>query len=331
MRAWQYTTLVNGSLPQSLKLIQSAPLPTPKPNQHLVKINYVSLNPLDCKLAENPFMRRLLVPNPATPGIDFAGTIIQPATGSSLKPGDRVFGCGGPKPPGRCLAEYAVVGTEATIPVPRGLSLEHASAIGIAGFTAWQSIVPYNPKRVFLNGGSGGTGVFGIQIAKALGAEVVVSCSSRNVDLCKSLGADEVVDYTKGSVADALAKQPRKFDHVVDNVLADLDLFWKAHTYTEPKSKYVVVAASPSLKFIWQWAQMKWPTWLGGGHRQSRVLLAKADAAQLTQIADWLAEGKIRAVVDEKFSFENAPEAFEKLKTKRARGKIVVEVSPSSE
>lgn len=330
MRAWQYTTLINNSLPQSLKLINSAPLPKPKQSQHLIKINYVSLNPIDHKPAEVPLVRRIMVPNPATPGIDFAGTIVRPADGSPLKAGDRVFGCG-PNPfAGGCLAEYAVAGTDSTVRVPEGVTLEQASTIGVAGLTAWQSILPYKPKRVFLNGGSGGTGIFGIQIAKAHGIDVTVTCSSRNVELCKSLGADEVVDYTKSNIAETLAKQP-KFDLIVDNVMNDLDLFYKAHTFTNPGAKYIVVAAAPSLKYVWQSIQMKLPSWMGGGQRSAQGMLAQPRVDELKSIVDLVAQGKVKTIVDSKFGFEEVPKAFEKLKTQRARGKVVVEILRSDD
>lgn len=329
MRAWQYTTIINGSLPQSLKLVQSVPLPTPKHDQHLIKIDYVCLNPVDHKPAENPIARRVMVPATATPGIDFAGIVVKPAAGSSFKVGDQVFGVGPSPFSGGCLAEYAVTGTDATVAVPQGLSLENASTIGVAGLTAWQSMVPHNPKRVFINGGSGGTGIFGIQIAKALGMEVAVTCSSRNVDLVKSLGADHVIDYTKENIVNELAKVP-KFDLIVDNVMADMSLFYKAHTYTNPGAKYIKVAGEPSLKFMKQSIQMKLPSLLGGGQRSALGILAKSDVGQLSQIADLMVRGKVRPVIDEKFAFEDTIKAFEKLKTQRARGKIVIEVSASS-
>lgn len=304
----------------------SVPIPTPKSNQHLVKINYVCLNPVDYKPAESPIARRLMVPNPATPGIDYAGTIVRPAKGSTLKAGDRVFGGGVSPFAGGCLAEYAVAGTDSTVLIPDGVSPEDASTIPVAGLTAWQSIIEHKPKRVLINGGSGGCGIFGIQLAKAHGIEVVTTCSSRNVELVKSLGADEVIDYTKSNVTETLAKM-KKCDHIVDNVVADLDLYWKAHTFTEPGSKYILVAGTPSLKYVKQSLSTKVPSWLGGGQRSASGMLAQINGAQLKQIADLMAEGRVKPIIDEKFAFEDAPKAFEKLKTQRARGKIMVEVA----
>lgn len=328
MKAWQFGKVTNG-IENSLKCNASVPVPVPKKDQHLVKVSFVSLNPADHKIGENAVTRRLFVPNPATPGIDFSGIIVKPAQGSTLKPGDKVFGCGGTVYEGGCLAEYAVAGDNAVIAVPNGLSLEHASTVGVAGWTAYQTIVPFKPKELFINGGSGGCGVFGIQIAKAIGSNVTVTCSQRNVELCTSLGADKVVDYTKGNLTDALAGN--RFDHMVDNVVSDPKVYFKAQNYSVPGAHYVLVAGVLSLKYMYQTTMMKfWPGLLGGGKRPIQGFFAKPDTTQLEQIAQWMVEGKIKPVVDERFAFENAPQAYRKLKTNRARGKIVVEVGGSA-
>lgn len=335
MRAWQYASVTNG-LENSLKLNTSAPVPSPKQNQHLVKISSVALNPVDYKPAEISLFRRFVIPNPATPGIDFAGTVITPAPGSNLKTGDTVFGVGVSPFAGGCLAEYAVVGTDATVRMPEGLSMEQASTIGVAGLTAYQSIVPHIPKsggcRVFINGGSGGTGVFGIQIAKALDCEVITTCSGRNVELCRSLGADKVVDYTKSKdLAGALAKTTKnnggKVDHIVDNVGSNPRLYYQAHEYSGPNARFITIAGDASLRAVLENLRMRlWPGWLGGGKRKLMSFFAKTDVGELDRIAKWMAEGKVKPIVDERFAFEEVPKAFEKLKTGRARGKIVVAV-----
>jgi len=202
MRAWQYT-IVKGGLENNLELNPIAPLPKPKPNQHLAQIIATALNPIDYKPAEIPFIGRLIVPNPATPGIDFVGRIVTSAQGSSLKPGQLAFGAAGASPiAGGALAEFALVGVNAAVALPEGVDPIDVATVGVAGLTAYQSIVPKVKEgdRIFINGGSGGTGVFGIQFAKAVGCHVTTTCSTPNVEFCKSLGADEVVDYKRGSV-----------------------------------------------------------------------------------------------------------------------------------
>lgn len=327
MRAWQYGVMTGG-IEKSLKLNASASIPKPKPQQHLIKVQYVALNPVDYKPAESALFRRFVIPNPATPGIDFSGTIVKPAEGSKLKAGDKVFGCGPSPFAGGMLADYAVAGTDSTVKVPEGLSMLDASTIGVAGITAYQCMEPHNPKKVFINGGSGGTGLFGIQIAKALGYQVVVTCSGRNVELCKGMGADEVVDYTKGDVPTAL--KGKDFDLVVDNVCTDMNLFRKADQYTVPNTKYIVVAGEPSLRFMINNVERALrPGFLGGGKRKGQGIFAKINADTLEKIGKWMVEGKVKAVIDEKFAFDAAPAAFAKLKTSRARGKIVIAVDES--
>lgn len=222
--------------------------------------------------------------------------------------------------------------TKAAAVVPEGLKPIDAAAIPVVGMTAYQSIMPHvkEGSRVFINGGSGGTGVFGIQIAKAAKCHVTTTCSTANVELCKSLGADEVIDYKKGSILETLKKQ-KPFDHVVDNVGGQYDLFWRANEYTTPSAKYVYVAGVPSLSFAAFVMKAKfWPGFLGGAKRPYTGIFAEPHIDELEQIGKWIGDGKMRAVIDEKFPFEKAPDAFSKLKTSRAKGKIIIDVALDS-
>jgi len=211
-----------------------------------------------------------------------------------------------------------------------GVDPVDAGTIGVAGLTAYQSIVPRVKKgdKVFINGGSGGTGVFGIQIAKAVGCHVTTSCSTTNVDLCKSLGADEVIDYKKQSVIEALKASGQKFDHAVDNVTGDKELYWRCHEYMQPGALYILVGGSPSFGHIADALKRKTlPRFLGGIKGNVEGFWPEPKSEDLEQIGKWMKEGKVRAVIDQKFLFEEAPRAFEKLKTGRAKGKIVVDVA----
>ncbi|MCJ1336113.1 hypothetical protein MMC09_001389 [Bachmanniomyces sp. S44760] len=330
MRAWQYES-VTGGLEKNLKLNASAPLPTPKPNQHLVQTIATALNPVDYKPAEVPLAGRMLVPKQATPGIDFAGRIVTPATDSDLKRGQLVFGMAGTTPfAGGALREFTVTDPEGTAPLPDGLDPTDAATIGVAGLTAYQTIVPKAKKgdKIFINGGSGGTGIFGIQIAKAVGCYVVTSCSTPNVEFCRSLGADEVIDYKKDNVVEALTKGEGMYDRIIDNVGGDTSLYLQCHKFTNPKAEYVGVGGSPSLSTIGQMLRMNFqPGFLGGAKRARVGFFAKHSRADLDQIGAWMKEGKVRAVIDHKFTFEQAPEAFKQLKTGRTKGKIVVDVA----
>ena len=329
-RAWQYSS-TKGGLEKHLKINPSIPLPKPNQNQNLIQVIATALNPVDYKPAEVPLVGRLLVPKPATPGIDFAGCIVTPATNSSFQRGQLVFGVAGTSPfAGGALSEFILTGTDTIVAAPSGVDPVDAATIGVAGLTAYQSIVPNVKKgdKIFINGGSGGTGVFGIQIAKVLGCHVTTTCSTANVEFCKSLGAEEVVDYRKKNVVEALKATGVKFDHVVDNVGADMQLYWHCHEYTKPDAVYVMIAGSPSLGHAADILKVRlWPGALGGGKRKMMGFFAKPKCDELEQIGLWMKEGKVRPVIDQTFPFEQAPKAFEKLKTGRARGKIVVDVA----
>ena len=330
MRAWQYSS-IRGGLDKNLHLNSSAAVPKPTSNQHLVRVLATALNPVDYKLAEFGLFHRFIIPKPAIPGVDFAGELITPATGSSLKPGQLVFGAAGTLPyAGTSLAEYAISPAAHLIAIPDGVDPLKAATLTVAGLTAYQTIKPYvkSGDRVFINGGSGGTGVFGIQIAKALGCFVATTCSTPNVQLCQSLGADLVVDYKKEDIVQALEATGKSFDHVVDNVGGKMDLYWRCHEYTRKGAIYVQVGADLSWAFVFNAVKRTlWPGWLGGGKRKHIGFFPTAKQEDLEQVVNWVKEGKIRPVIDETFSFEEAPQAIEKLKTGRAKGKIVVNVA----
>lgn len=261
-----------------------------------------------------------------------AGCIVTPAAGSSFKRGDLVFGCPTNSPlAGGALSEFVACEKNNVVLLPKGLNAIDASTVCVAGMTAYQTIVPRVKKgdKVLINGGSGGVGVFGIQIAKVVGCHVTATCSTANVELCKSLGADVVVDYKKGSVAEQLKASGVKFDHVLDNVGGDnLELYWKCHEYTKPGAVYMMVGGSPSIGHAIERTKIKMiPSFLGGGRRKIEGFFAKPVAEDLSQLGAWMAEGRVRAVIDSKFSFEEAAKAFERLKTGRAKGKVVVDVA----
>ena len=323
-KAWQYSS-TKGGLEKNLKINPSTPLPKPNQDQHLVQVIAMALNPVDYKVVEIPFIGRLLRSNPATPGLDFAGRIVTPAANTSFERGQLVFGAAGVTPfAGGALSEFALVKKDALTLLPDGLDAVDAATIGIAGMTSYQSIVPNVKKgdRIFINGGSGGVGVFGIQIAKAVGCHVTTTCSTVSVEMCKSLGADEVVDYKKQSVLEGLKAIGQRFDLVVDNVGSDTTLYSRGPEYMKPEAMYLGVGAEPSLGTFVETAKRS----LLGKQKYSG-LFAKPKADDFAQIGTWMVEGKVKPVIDSKFSFEQAPQAFDKLKTKRAKGKIVIDVA----
>lgn len=333
MKAWQYTSTSNG-LEKDLHLNSSAPLPQPASGQHLVKVIAAALNPVDYKPAEVPILHQIAIRKPATPGIDFVGRIVKPAADSALKEGQLVYGAAGTSPlAGGALREYAIAGIKQVAAVPEGLAPVDAATVGVAGMTAFQSIVPHVKKgdKIFINGGSGGTGMFGIQFAKAVGCHVTTSCSTPNVELCKSLGADEVIDYKKDNVTSALIAKEYKFAHAVDNVGSNTEIIWRSHEYLQPQGKLVIVGGEVTWAGVFDTIKRNLlPRFLGGIQGNVTGFWPTPKPEDLSQIGGWLKDGQVKAVIDEKYPFEEAPAAFTKLKTGRARGKIVVDVAPES-
>ncbi|KAG4424985.1 hypothetical protein IFR04_001956 [Cadophora malorum] len=332
MRAWQYSSK-KGGLDKNMKINSAATTPKPKPTQHLVQILATALNPVDYKPAEMPLVGRLLVSYPATPGLDFAGTIVTPADGSDFKPGQLVFGVAGTSPlAGGALAEFAIVEEKHAVAVPEGVSTLDVAVLGVAGLTAFQSIVPRVKEgdHVFINGGSGGTGTLGIQFAKAVGCHVTTTCSTTNVELCKRLGADVVIDYKHDNVLAALLASGQKFDHAVDNVghIEDKELWWRWNEYAKPGASYVLVAGELSVTSVIDMAKRALlPKFLGGLKGKIDGFWPAPKPENLAQVATWIKEGKVKPVIDQKFAFEDGAKALEKLKTGRAKGKIVIDVA----
>ncbi len=340
MKAWQYSQ-TTGGLERNLKYNPTAALPsnaTSLPaDKTLVQVISATLNPVDYKFPEVPFVSRFLIGQPASPGQDYAGRVI--ATGPNtkkvssqdLRPGQLVFGRVDRPNKFGPLAEYIVASRAGCVPVPEGVSPDHAAGVATAGMTAYQCIVPnVEPgQRIFINGGSGGTGTFGIQIAKVKGCFVVASCSTPNVDLCKSLGADEVIDYKKQDLAAELTRLGM-FDLVVDNVGTPAELFWQARHFLKEGAKWVQPAAGFGLGDIRALAARSlWPKFLGGGTAKFEFLKVVNNYDQAMELGRWMQEGKVKAVIDEVFGMEDKGpvKAFERMKTGRARGKIVVRVA----
>jgi NADPH:quinone reductase-like Zn-dependent oxidoreductase len=331
MRAVQWTS-ITGGIEKNLEVNTTAPVPTlptksTEPST-LVKVAYSSINPVDYKLPEFAVFRALKMSTPAIPAGDFAGTVVQ-TTLPGLKPGDLVFGRSDP-PDFGALAEYVVVnGRENVVKLPKGVSMQEAATLGVAGLTAYQCIAPYTKEgsKVFINGGSGGTGTFGIQIAKILGCRVTATCSGANVELCQSLGADEVIDYRTTDVVRHLQRQGTQYDLLVDNV-GSLELYWSAHDYLKADGLYINIAGTATLAHVVNVLKVSYtPAWLGGGQRAAMFLRRKSNADDFAKIAQWIAEGRLRPVVEKVYGLDEAGEAFARLKAGRSKGKLVIKVA----
>ncbi|PSN75212.1 hypothetical protein BS50DRAFT_581925 [Corynespora cassiicola Philippines] len=334
MKAWQFTS-ATGGLEKNLFLPATGiPRPSITDDQILVEVFSMAVNPADYKVPELGLAARAVMPATATPGMDFCGRIVEVGNKvKSLKADTMVFGAKLGASGRGSLGQYISVSSDQVAVLPEGVGVDDAASSGVVGLTEYQAIRPNvrEGDKVFINGGSGGTGVFGIQIAKALGCHVTTTCSTPNVELCKSLGADEVIDYKTVDIATALAEKGPVFNVAIDNVGTPSNLFKVSHTFLVPDARFVQVGMPLGLGAIGQLAgNMLLPGFLGGGKRRYQLAMAQAQTEHLEQIGRWLQEGKVRAVLDGVFDFDDAPKAYEKLKTGRARGKIVVRVKKAA-
>jgi NADPH:quinone reductase-like Zn-dependent oxidoreductase len=336
MKAWQWTACPE-TLEKALFINESADLPTAKkplgPDEVLVKVHYAALNPVDYKLPELPVVGRMAIPKPATPGLDFSGVVADKGPESTLQIGQKVFGKVEPKQPHGTLADYIVGSKEGVVPVPDGVSLEDAACVGVCGLVTYQCLKAQGIKagdKVFLNGGSGGAGTFAIQIAKALGAEVTTTTSTVNVELCKNLGADTVIDYTSKSetAIEALKKSGKQYDAVLDNVGFPPELYWESPHFTKESAPYTQIGTQVSLPFVWDLAfRLLLPTWLGGGQRKFGFAFTRTNAEDYKQLVQWMVEGKLKSEIEKIYRWEEVPDAFVRCKSGRVRGKLVIKVN----
>ncbi|KUJ10892.1 putative zinc alcohol dehydrogenase [Mollisia scopiformis] len=328
MRAWLWTSTAGG-LEKNLQLSESATRPGHQLGKRevLVQVISMSLNPADYRVPEIGLLAKLIISTPSSPGIDFSGRVVD--VGSSVEgfmPGSLVFGCLGRPTQFGPLAEYLVCSSQAIALLPEGVDLDHAACIGVAGQTALQVIkLPSEAgDRIFINGGSGGCGLFCIQIAKLLGWNVTVTCSTRNISLCKELGADEVIDYTAMDTVEALKEKGAVFGSLIDNVGTPENLYRECHHFLRQGGSYSQVNIESIVGALYRLLR---PSFLGGGKRKIGFPVLASQHSSLVQLGKWMQEDKIKAVIDSMFEFEEAVKAYEKLKTHRARGKIIVHVS----
>jgi NADPH:quinone reductase-like Zn-dependent oxidoreductase len=332
MKASQWKS-TSGGIEKRLKYTTSAELPkhahSLPPDHTLVKVAYASINPADYKLAEIPLVNRFFFKTPATPGIDYAGTVVA-TTSPHLKPGDRVLGKTQP-PAFGATAEYLVITPAySCVALPDEVEFEQAACVGVAGLTAYQSIAPFVKlgSKVLINGGSGGVGTFGIQICKALGCIVTATCSGKNADFCRGLGADNVIDYRSAPVVEALKRSGVQYDLIVDNVFEEPQLYWQAHHYLKPSGVYISITSKFTICSIVNLAGvLALPRWLGVGSHTSKFLVVSNGTQDGFQaVTKLMKEGKVKVPIEEIFPLENLGDAYIRLKSGRTRGKLVIRI-----
>jgi NADPH:quinone reductase-like Zn-dependent oxidoreductase len=311
-------------------------LPEPELNADdvLVEVHAAGLNPLDARIRDGAFKPILPYRPPFVLGHDLAGVVVRVGPNvRTFKPGDEVYG----RPrDGRIgtLAERIAVDAADLALKPRSLDMVQAASVPLAALTAWQVLVERGDlktgQKVFIQAGSGGVGVFAIQLAKHLGAEVATTTSTANVDLVAGLGADHVIDYRKQQFEDVLSG----YDLVLNSL--DGETLEKSLGVLSPGGKLVSISGPPDPAFA-KAAGLSWGLRLALGLMSRKVraaaarhgvgyafLFMHADGARLAQIADLIDAGAVKPVVDRVFPFDAANEALTYLGTGRARGKVVV-------
>jgi len=301
--------------------------PTPKENEVLIKIQAASVNAGDWHLMRgDPFLIRLGAglrkPNTRILGADVAGRV--EAVGSKVsqfKPGDEIFGDISRYGFG-AFAEYAAVPEDAFVLKPANCTFEQAAAVPAAAITALQALRDYGQiqpgQKVLINGASGGVGTFAVQIAKALGAEVTGVCSTRKVEMVRSIGADHVIDYTQ----EDFSKNGQQYDLIL--AVGGNRSIAAYRRALRPTGIYVMVGGSSMTQFFQ--AMLAGPLFSMIGRQKMGLMLVKPNQNDLAFLATLLADGKIDPVIDKTYPLIGTPDAIRYLEVGRAQGKVVINV-----
>jgi alcohol dehydrogenase len=270
-------------------------------------------------------------------GNELAGTVEACGPGATrFAPGERVFARVGKERMG-AFAEYAVVAEEHCAPIPPALDFVQAAAIPLAGLTALQALRDHlgvKPGyRVLITGGAGGVGTFAIQIARALGAHVITTASPQGRALVESLGADEVVDYTREQFETVIAPVDGAFDLIGGETLS------RTFGVVKPGGRVVSVAGMPEprtarqdlgsggmLPALFWLISLKFRLQARKAGVDYRYLFMHPSGSELSELGAMAAAGTLRPVIDSTYPFERIDEAMAMLEAGRAKGKIVVEM-----
>ena len=307
--------------------------PVPNDDQILVRVRAASVNPYDWHFIEGTpkIMRAMGVglrkPKDTRVGVDFAGTVEavgkNPAAAGQFKPGDEVFGG-----KGGAFADYVCPRAGRAVALkPANITFEQAASVNIAGITALQALRDkgkvQSGQKVLINGASGGVGTFAVQIAKSLGADVTGVCSTRNVDLVRSLGADRVIDYTK----EDFTKTGQRYDVILDNVGNQPLLRFRRALI--PKGKYVMIGGGgpndqgligPLFRPIKAMLLSPFVS------QEMGMFMADTNQKDLAVLADLMQSGKVKPVIDRTYKLSEVPAAIAYLEQGHARGKVVITV-----
>lgn len=312
--------------PPDVLVLEDIEKPTPAGDEVLVRIQAAAVNPLDWHyMRGSPYLMRLSsglgTPANVSMGADFAGTI--EAVGSQVtkfKPGDEVFGARS-----GAFGEYVTVRDSRAVALkPANVTFEQAAAVPVAAITALQALRDKGQlkqgQRVLINGASGGVGTFAVQIAKSLGAEVTGVCSTRNIELVRSLGADHVFDYKREDYTES----GQQYDLIVDmvgnhTVRRNLRVLKPDGTLVlvgGPKGNWIAPLIRPIGAMI-----------LSPFVDQELItLLAQLKQEDLLFLGELMAAGQLTPVIDRRFPLSEVPDAIRYSEAGRTRGKIIIGV-----
>ena len=303
--------------PDDLEL-QEVDKPTPADGEVLVRIHATSANPVDWHfLRGTPFVVRamagLLKPKHQILGADVAGRV-ESVGGkvTQFQPGDEIFGCGNPL---GGFAEYLCLPEKGVVLKPANLSYEQAAAVPVAALTALQGLRAKGQiqpgHEVLSDGAAGGVGTFAVQIAKSFGAEVAGVCSTRNLGMVQSIGADRAIDYSK----EDFTRTGERYDVILDLVGNRSGSDYKRALHA---NGILVAAASESV------LRTQWMVMTGGKNMVS--MLTKPNHKDLGFLKDLLETGKVSPVIDRSYALSEVAEALRYLEKGHAQGKVVITV-----
>jgi NADPH:quinone reductase-like Zn-dependent oxidoreductase len=297
-------------------LLRDAPSPQAPDAGVRVRVASAALNPKDALFRKGKFRVASGRRFPKGVGVDFAGEVIE-SRSPRFAEGDRVFGMLEEWRYERgTLAEEVAPREREVAALPAGVSFEAGAATALVGLTALQALRDLlhvgSGSRVFIHGASGGVGTAAIQIARILGGVVTTTSSAQNTALCRDLGAERALDYREDDIYAAGG-----FDAVFD-VFGNLD-FARAKALLAPGATFVSAVPTPGRLAAEALGR------LGMGRR--RLVVVRARPPDLDQLGAWLLDERLRAVVDSRYGLDECREAFTRLESKRARGKIVIEVA----
>lgn len=300
--------------------------PTAADNEILVRVRAAAVNAMDSHFLSGIYIvrpfRGIRRPRPTRPGADLAGEVEAVGKNVTLfKPGDLVFGVAR-----GAFSEYACGPENKFALMPANLTFEQAAAMPVAGTTALQGIRDkgkvQSGQSVLIVGASGGVGTFAVQFAKAYGANVTAVCSTQNVELVRSIGADRVIDYTR----DDFTMTGDRYDVIYDN--AGTRSFSEMRRVMKPKTIFIPAGSRVGNKWVGPLPHLLSLVVSGWFASQKLIFfIAKIGIEDLNVIKTFVEEGKITPIIDRRYEFADVPKAIQYLKDGHARAKVVITVA----